>query len=411
MVSQSPPSADTAAEGVGLPADVQADVAIVNKISAIPSILEVVCQATGMGFAAVARVTEDRWIACKVLDLAQFGLVTGSELPIKTTLCDEVRASNSEIVIDDVQSDSKYASHHTPQTYGLQSYISVPINLADGSFFGTLCAIDAKPAKLIGTHRVGMVRLFAQMIGRQIDDQRLLAQSQTRLAESLETAQLREQFISILGHDLRNPLASLQAGTRLLLRAPESEKASEILLHMELTTARMKRLIDDMLHLARGGLSGGIDVKAHDAHSLGAALEQIVTEIKVAHPLRAIELTQAMDCAVRADLSRLGQLFSNLIGNAVAYGAEGRPIRIHASTGPTHFEFSVANAGDAIPPATLSRLFQPFFRGAHQRHTEGLGLGLYIAAQIADAHRGQLTAHSDEKQTIFTFKMPLRPPN
>jgi signal transduction histidine kinase len=397
----------SAVDDLGLPADVQADVAIVGRISAVPSILEVVCQATGMGFAAVTRVTEDRWIACKVLDLVQFGLVAGSELPIKTTLCDEVRASNSEIVIDDVQADALYASHHTPQIYGLQSYISVPINLADGSFFGTLCAIDAKPAQLKGTHRVGMVRLFAQMIGRHIDDQRLLAQSQTRLAESLETAQLREQFISILGHDLRNPLASLQAGTRLLLRAPESEKAIEILLHMELTTARMKRLIDDMLHLARGGLSGGIDVKAHDVHSLCATLEQIVTEIKVTHPLRAIELTQTIDCAIPADLSRLGQLFSNLIGNAVAYGADSQPIRIHASTGQTHFEFSVANAGDPIPPATLSRLFQPFFRGAQQRHTEGLGLGLYIAAQIAEAHNGQLTAHSDEKATIFTFKMPL----
>ena len=123
------------AEPVSIDPDIAKDVAIVQDISAISSILKVVVQITGMGFAAVARVTEDKWIACQVLDEVGFGLLPGGELPIKTTLCDEIRDTRREIIIDHVSEDPLYAGHHTPEIYGLQSYISVPIMLA-----GTLVA-------------------------------------------------------------------------------------------------------------------------------------------------------------------------------------------------------------------------------------------------------------------------------
>src|SRR5687767_10234460 len=93
----------------------EADVLLVSRISAIPAILEVVCQVTGMGFSAVARVTENRWIACSTLDRVNFGLKPGSELPIETTLCSEVRSLHKEIVIEDVAADPVYAEHHTPR--------------------------------------------------------------------------------------------------------------------------------------------------------------------------------------------------------------------------------------------------------------------------------------------------------
>lgn len=387
--------------------NVDADVAVVGNISAIPSILEVLCQATGMGYAAVARVTGDQWVACAALDRVNFGLPAGAHLPIETTLCNEVRASNQEIVIDDAPNDPDYATHRTPRIYGLRSYISVPITLSDGSFFGTLCAIDAKPAKLRGTPIVESFRLFAQLIARQIADQRLLARNQAQLAESLEVAELREQFIAILGHDLRNPLAAVQAAARLLRAQPQTEKAQTLIHHLELTTGRMKKLVDDMLDLARGRLSGGLTIAAEDGHSIQATLEQIVAETRSAHPQRSIELSCAIERHVPVDHDRISQLFSNLIGNAVTYGSEERPIRIGASTGLDHFEFFVANAGKPIPPQVLPRLFQPFYRGPDNRQSEGLGLGLFIAFQIAKAHGGELEAVSDQIETRFTFRMPL----
>src|ERR1700733_8814265 len=105
-------------------ADFTADIAHVQQIEAVPKILQVVCRTTGMGFAAVARVTDSRWICCAVRDEIQFGLAPGGELRVETTICHEIRQHREPVVIDHVAQDATYCGHHTPATYGFQSYIS-----------------------------------------------------------------------------------------------------------------------------------------------------------------------------------------------------------------------------------------------------------------------------------------------
>ena len=107
-----------------------ADIDAVGAIDAVPTILDVVCRATGMGFAAVARVTEDRWIGCAVHDQIEFGLQPGGELKVETTICNEIREMRAPVVIDHVAEDEVYCGHPTPAMYGFQSYISMPIVLA-----------------------------------------------------------------------------------------------------------------------------------------------------------------------------------------------------------------------------------------------------------------------------------------
>ena len=106
--------------------DLSADIAAVQGIAAVPRILEVVCRSTGMGFAAVARVTEQRWVCCAVRDEIQFGLVPGGELEVETTLCHEIGQSHEAVVIDNVTEDASYCGHHTPAKYGFQSPSSSP---------------------------------------------------------------------------------------------------------------------------------------------------------------------------------------------------------------------------------------------------------------------------------------------
>lgn len=120
----------------------QDDVEAVQRVPGIEEMLAQICRATGMGFAAVARVTGERWICCHVLDRIEFGLNPGDELEIKTTICNEIRESGKAVYIDDVAGNFDWSTHHTPALYGFKSYISFPIVLANGSFFGTLCAID-----------------------------------------------------------------------------------------------------------------------------------------------------------------------------------------------------------------------------------------------------------------------------
>ncbi len=141
----------------------------IGKVAAVETILEVVCRTTGMGFAAVARVTEDRWIACQVRDEIAFGLQSGGELKIETTICSEVRNAGQAVFIDRVADDATYRDHPAPALYGFQSYISMPIVLKDGTFFGTLCAIDPRPARVNTPETIGMFRLFAGMIALHLD--------------------------------------------------------------------------------------------------------------------------------------------------------------------------------------------------------------------------------------------------
>ncbi|NNM73924.1 ATP-binding protein [Enterovirga aerilata] len=163
------------------PSDFGADVVAVEGIAAVPTILEVICRTTGMGFAAVARVTEERWVACAVKDDIAFGLEPGGELKVETTICHEIRQSGTAVVIDNVEADLTYCGHPTAAMYGFQSYVSMPIVLPNGSFWGTLCAIDPRPARVDTPETVGMFKMFAELIGFHLDANLRVATSTAKL--------------------------------------------------------------------------------------------------------------------------------------------------------------------------------------------------------------------------------------
>jgi GAF domain-containing protein len=144
-------------------------VARLRHDTAIKAMLVQICEATAMGFAAVARVTDSRWVACQVLDRIEFGLDAGDELDLKTTICDEIRGHGRSVIIDHVAADRDWRTHPTPVLYGFQSYISFPILRADGSFFGTLCAIDPQPHKLDTPEIVGLFETLSCEIAALLD--------------------------------------------------------------------------------------------------------------------------------------------------------------------------------------------------------------------------------------------------
>jgi signal transduction histidine kinase len=383
-----------------------ADIGAVQRIDAVPRILEIVCRSTGMGFAAVARVTEGRWICCAVRDEIAFGLQPGGELQVETTICNEIRQSREAVAIDHVAEDKVFCGHPTPARYGFQSYISVPIVLTDGKFFGTLCAIDPRPARLNNPETLGTLKLFAELIAIHLDTFERLAATEATLLSERETSELREQFIAVLGHDLRNPLAAISSGARMITKAKSVEQTLEIAGLMQRSIDRMSKLIDDVLDFARGRLGSGISLRREANEPVERILDQVTTELRSIHLDRTIktkfEVTQAFNC----DPQRIGQLFSNLLGNALTHGSPNAPVRAFAAIKDGRFELSVANAGEPIAAEAMARLFQPFYRGT-AKHSQGLGLGLYIASEIARAHGGTLDVSSSDRETRFTFCMPV----
>jgi signal transduction histidine kinase len=382
------------------------DIATVARIGSVPTILDVVCRTTGMGFAAVARVTGQRWIACSVHDEIAFGLKPGGELKVETTICHEIEQSRKPVVIDHVAEDSNWCGHPCPAMYGFQSYISVPIILADGSFFGTLCAIDPKPARLNTPEVLGMFRLFAELIAKHLNDSRRLTEAESALVDEREASRLREQFIAILGHDLRSPVRAVRTFGDMLLTTRVDPRQTKLVHFIRDAGLRMQALIDNMLDLARGRLGGGIKLTRESTLSLKPLLETIIAELTASTPDRLVDVEFALMVPVNCDRSRIAQLFTNLLTNAFAHGAANHPIRVRASSNEEVFELSVSNPGEPIPAAAFAHLFEPFYRGAIKGHPEGLGLGLYISHEIAVAHGGTLGVTSTEKETCFTFRMP-----
>lgn len=381
----------------------------IGRISAVPKILQAVTHLTGMRFAAVARVTESSWTACAVHDSLDFGLQPGGELLLETTLCSEIQKHHQPICFGAASADPHFSKHPCPKLYGFESYISVPILRADGRFFGTLCALDPLPAKL-DQAVVHTLELFAELIASQLDIEDRLEQSDGALLAAADTAKLRDQFIAVLGHDLRSPLQALSIGTQMLHDAALAPRWEKHLDRMQRSCNRMSDLIRDVLDFARGRLGGGIPLEWRSNGKLEAELGQVISEIQSSYPDRLINADVSLSQPVDCDPDRMAQLLSNLLANAVVHGDPTLPIYVQASSQEDGFRLSVNNGGSPIPQKTLERLFEPFWRGGGEQGTPslamGLGLGLYIAGEIAKAHGGTLKVTSNEADgTTFVFSL------
>ncbi len=387
------------------------DVEAISAIPAVPVILSMVKHLTGMRFAAIARVTERHWVACAVDDSINFGLKPGGELVLESTICHEIRQHQQPVVFGHASADPHFATHHTPLTYGLESYISIPIVQADGRFFGTLCAIDSVPANLDDPAIVKTLTLFAQLIAMSLDTQGHLESARAELTDANEHGRLREQFMAVLGHDLRTPLSAIRMSADLLATKTEDKRSQGLVAAIRQSSIRMGALIENVLDFARGRMGGGIPVKRHITDDLSDVLKATVDEIRASHPQASLIESIHLGGNVYCDPLRISQLLSNLLGNAVTHGSPTTPIHLHIWQEGDQVIISVMNRGTPISPRLLPLLFEPFTRSEAGGRGEGLGLGLYIASQIATAHDGILTVSSSaELGTCFIARFPGVPP-
>ncbi|HCN46373.1 MAG TPA: histidine kinase [Pseudomonas sp.] len=384
------------------------DSATIGRISVIPAILQVISETTGLRFAAVARVTEARWTALAVLDTFGFGMTVGGQLDAATTLCNEIRARQKTIVIDEASQDPDYQDHPTPRLYGFESYIAVPVFRSDGSFFGTICALDPLPRPLKGSAIQPMMEAFARLLSIQIESEQSVQRTEIALEKERQIAGLREKFIAVLGHDLRNPLFAITAGAELLSKRLTDERSRTIAEHILTSGHRATQLVRDVLDFARGRLGDGITLNIQPCSDLEPALRHVAAELQRVHPSRLIELDIGDLSGMNCDRERICQVLSNLIANALQHGDELGSIHISAKLLGDQFTLSVHNSGEPIAPAIMTQMFEPFSHPASDAPQVGLGLGLYIAKQIALAHGGHMDVQSSATAgTLFSLHLPL----
>ena len=386
--------------------DFQSDIEMLAASETVGTLLETVMLATDMRFAAVARVTTDRWVACRTVDEVNFGLSEGDEIGIDQTFCQSVRETSEKVMFNDVATDDVYRNHPIAAQFGIVSYASIPIFRSNGSFFGTLCAIDTEPRDVKHPRVVAMLEMFADIIGRSLETEERL-EAQERLVEhERQMAAVQEEFVAVLGHDLRNSVAALNAGVRQLDKEPLSDKARKILPLMGTSIHRMSELIDNIMLHAKSRLGGGIRISATPDAGLEDALNHVVEEVRAAAPGHKITVDLDFDRPVSCDAARVAQAVSNLLSNAVRYADDGSEVAVHGRVSEAEAVISVANRGTPIPESLKQKLFQPYQRG-DQTKGEGLGLGLHIASSIAVAHSGQIDVTCDDGLTTFTFRLPL----
>jgi len=388
-----------------LPVEIVADIAVIQSMPAVPTILATVAAITGLRFVCVARVTANSWTTCAVLDRLEFGLKVGDGLDVTTTLCEEVRDTRSAVVIDNVSLDDRYRDHHTPRIYGFQSYISVPLFRPDGEYFGTLCGLDPVAASLSVPAVKDSLGLFAQLISNQLESERQLAETQNALSSELASAELREQFIAVLGHDLRTPLSSIVTGADVLGMQGLPPNANKVVDRIRRSALRISGLVDDVVDFTRGRMGGGIALELKPEAALQLAFEQVIAELRNDYPQREIVAELSLPDSLLCDAGRMAQLLSNLLKNALVHGEPERPVRVLARQLDGGMELIVSNYGPTMPAETRAQLFKPFWRGNSSSGDQGLGLGLFIVSEIAKSHGGQIDVVSADGATSFIFTL------
>lgn len=255
--------------------------------------------------------------------------------------------------------------------------------------------------------------------GHQIEDMirfneavdQALVESIAAYGQAVETT--RKTVLGVLGHDLRTPLGAVTLGADLLRQTEElGVRGQRIIAQISTSAQSANLMVNDLLDLARCNLGNGIPIRL-ERTDLSSVCQSVVNELTTAHPNAQLIFTNSGMLAGQYDPSRIAQVFSNLIGNAVRHGKSHSPIKISLCGDGTTACFYVQNFGEPIPPSALASLFDPNRRfskysQAEQGPSSGLGLGLFIAAQIVEGHGGKIEVESSREQgTIFRVYLPI----
>ncbi len=283
----------------------------------------------------------------------------------------------------------------------------MPLFRRDGSFFGVLCALDPRPSD-VGEDKLEVFRHLGDLVGYQLEQQDELGRRDAQLFSAQEAAQLREQLIGIVSHDLRNPLNAITLSAATLMRRTDLDDRARGGLSRILDSAnRANRLIRDLLDFtqARMGKSLPVRPRPMDLHELA---QQVVDEVGQASPGRSFDLEGTGDVRGTWDSDRIAQVLTNLLTNAVQYSPPGTRIRVETVAEARQVVLSVCNAGPPIPADVLPGLFAPMTRGTDAgSERRSIGLGLYIVDQIVRAHGGTVEVESTEGTgTTFRVRLP-----
>lgn len=249
-------------------------------------------------------------------------------------------------------------------------------------------------------HQVEDIVRFNEGIDQAIAESVSFFSAQTDLARNL--------LLGMLAHDMRSPLQTVQTTATYLVALNAGESVSRAGLRLVRSGTRMQALLDDMVDFSRTKLGLSVNI-APTQIDLAQICGEEIDQLRAVHPDRQVQLDAAEGCIGVWDGRRLQQLLGNLVLNAIKYGAKDGPVRVTLTDEGSDVRLEVKNSGTAIERSILERIFDPLQRGPQDENGNvdgSLGLGLYIAREIAKAHGGEIRVRSDEIETVFSVSLP-----
>ena len=359
--------------------------------------------------------------------LAQWEAFAGTRFPAATAMTPLALRDHAQQILEAVVKDLS-----TPQTLEAQSAKSMgrapqPIDALEtaAQTHGFLRAQSGFDIKQLASEyralRASVLRLWTDACQPEPPD----LEDMIRFNEAIDQAlcesiaffsdkvdESRNLLLGMLGHDMRTPLQSIQMTASYLGALNAGETVSTAASRLINSGARMKALLDELVEFNRAKLGLGIHVSPTSV-DLADLFADELQELRAAHPGRELVLDVTGETKGFWDGPRLQRLLGNLVVNAVKYGSKDAPVSVVVSDDKDGLRFEVRNSGPAIDQSTLDQLFAPLQRGQHQDNKydadAGLGLGLYIAREIAKAHGGEIEAHSEGTEIVFAVRLPRSP--
>ncbi len=263
--------------------------------------------------------------------------------------------------------------------------------------------------------RASVLRLWLDSVTPGPDSQDMIRFNEAidqALSESIafftdQVERSRSLLLGMLGHDMRTPLQAIRLTAHVLSELKAGDAVNTAAQRLIRCSARLQSLLDDLHDFNRAQLGLGLQVRPAQI-DLARVCQEELDELQAANPDRELRLQADGDCAGQWDPHRLQQLIGNLVGNALRYGAQEMPVQVVVRGHDGGVQLHVINSGPTIDPEALGSLFQPLKRGqrSDSGNDAGLGLGLYIASEIAKAHQGRIEAQSSDGLTTFTVHLP-----
>ena len=336
---------------------------------------------------------------------SRYGL-DATQIDREPGLCASAILSPDMYVVNDAKFDPRtLANPLVSGSMGLRFYAAAPLTTSDGFRLGTLCVLDQRPRSFSEAEQLTLQDLAAVVMDEM--ELRIAA-----LRSIHREAEREREFVAIVGHELRNPLNNLHLSLSIAqeeLEALPDHPGQKWLAKATNYATGVSALLSELLDVARAD-QGQMDLKLVPLN-LQQLMEELVEQVRLQNPSHTITISGSIRSSVMADPLRLEQVIMNLLTNAVKYAPESRSIHVSLSEDVHDVHVSVADEGPGILQDQQALIFQRYYRSpGSEKNAQGLGVGLYIAANIITRHHGRIWVENGERKgAVFQFTLPRQP--